>query len=72
MKANALAKAKVIESANMANILKSVVCSTDNQSCMYGKCQICNMKCITTEEHYENERIEWQEWKTIKENRTIK
>ena len=30
------------------------------------------MKCITTEEHDENERIEWQEWKTIKENRTIK
>ena len=30
------------------------------------------MKCITTEEHDENERIEWQEWKTIKEKRTIK
>ena len=72
MKANALAKANVIESANMAHILKSVVCWIDSQSCVYGKCQICNMKCITTEDHDENERIERQEWKAIQENRTIK
>ena len=51
----------------MANILKSVVFSIANQSCMYGKCQICNMKCITTEEYDEDERIEWQEWKKFKE-----
>ena len=73
MKATTLVKAKVIESANMANILKSVfLCSIDNQSCMYGKWQICNMKCITTKKHDKYEGIEWQEWKTIKENRTIK
>lgn len=30
------------------------------------------MKCIPTKVHVENEKIKWQKWKTIKENRTIK
>ena len=50
----------------------SYFCLKDNQSCMYGKCQSCNMKCIPTKDHVENEKIKWQKWKTIKENRTIK
>ena len=72
MKASALAKANVIDNSDMARIVENIFCSTDNQTCMYGLCQTCKVNIVQTKRHDEDEEIIWHEWKTVKENRTIK
>ena len=72
MKATALNKAKVIDSSDMATVVSGIVCSTDNQTCMYGLCNTCKSNEVQTKQHDENQEIKWQEWTTVKENRAIK
>lgn len=52
-------------------LLKSVTCSSDNENCMMGICQICKYKIVDIS-YTEDFNVKFCKWVTVKEERKIR
>lgn len=57
----ALKKINALQAKNIDEVLKQVVCDTNDKSCMYNECKSCDNKCFTLNLQDELE-MSWSEW----------
>lgn len=71
MLVRSLKNANAIKERTPKELLKSVTCSSDNESCMMGRCQICKYKIVDVS-YTEDFNVKFCKWVTVKEERKIK
>jgi len=63
---------KLIPSNNTKELVSLSVCDVEDKDCMYNECIICGDRNIVKQECDQNEDVVWTEWRTRKENRSVK
>ena len=63
---------KLIPSNDTKELVSLSVCDVEDKDCMYNECIICGDRNIVKQECDQNEDVVWTEWRTRKENRSLK
>jgi hypothetical protein len=70
--AECLKNYNVLDTNNLSELCKRVVCSTLNKDCMYGTCKQCCNKKLVSKTVEETKQVTWNQWISVKESRTFK
>lgn len=70
--AECLKNNNILDTNNLSELCKLVVCNNMNKDCMYGICKHCCHQKLVDEAIIETKEITWNQWISVKESRTFK